>query len=189
MLAAATGMSSHAANTRSGAAPSSLSITDAASDGRHRRGVGLQRGERLLRLVGQALGDEADHLADLHQHALHLAQLVGDVLGGADGELGVELGAPLGGRDDPLRPRRRRSGRRCGPSASTSAAIASSCTAATLRRSIAAAAPAPSATGDDRAPSAGRASSVRRVGSRGAAASRRARRVGRRAARRGAARR
>ena len=71
---------------------------------RHRRGVGLQRGERLLGLVGQALGDEADHLADLHQHALHLAQLGGDVLGGADGELQVELGAPLGGRDDAPRP-------------------------------------------------------------------------------------
>ena len=67
---------------------------------RHRRGVGLQRGERSLRLVGQALGDEADELADFHQHTLHLAELLGDVLGSADGELLVELRPPLGRRDE-----------------------------------------------------------------------------------------
>ena len=100
MLAAATGRSSHAANTRSGSAPSSARDHRRGERRRHRSGVGLQRGERLLGLVGQPLGDEADELADLHQHALHLAQLLGDVLGGADGELLVELGAPFGGRDD-----------------------------------------------------------------------------------------
>ena len=67
---------------------------------RHRRGVGLQRGERGLRVVGQRLEDEADELTGLHQHALHLAELLGDVLGGADRELLVELGAALGGRAD-----------------------------------------------------------------------------------------
>ena len=97
MLAAATGRSSQRRNTRSGSAPSSAVTTPAASVGRHRRGVGLQRGEGGLGLVGQGLDDEADELADLHQHALHLAELLGDVLGGADGELLVEGGPPLGG--------------------------------------------------------------------------------------------
>ena len=52
--------------------------------------VGLEAGQRLLRLVGQALGDEADQLAELHDGALHVAELVGDVLGRADGELLLE---------------------------------------------------------------------------------------------------
>ena len=62
----------------------------------HRRGVGLQGGEGGLGLLRQRLEDEADQLAGLHQHALHLAELLGDVLGGADRELLVELGASLG---------------------------------------------------------------------------------------------
>ena len=63
---------------------------------RHRRHVGLERGQRRLRLRRQALGDEADQLADLHDGALHVAQLAGDVLGRADGELLLEGGAPFG---------------------------------------------------------------------------------------------
>ena len=74
---------------------------------RHRGGIGLQGGECLLGLVGQSFGDEADHLADLHQHALHLSQLVGDVGRRANGELGIQFGAALGRGDDPLGPRRR----------------------------------------------------------------------------------
>ena len=47
---------------------------------RHRLGVGLQRGQRLLGLVGQRLDDEAEQLPELHQRALHVAELAGDVL-------------------------------------------------------------------------------------------------------------
>ena len=98
MLAAATGRSVQSRNTRSGGV-AELGLDDAGGERRrHRRGVGLQRGERGLGLVGQRLEDEADELAGLHQHALHLAELLGDVLGGADRELLVELGAPLGRR-------------------------------------------------------------------------------------------
>ncbi len=71
---------------------------------RHWGGIGLQRGECLLGLVRQSFGDEADHLADLHQHALHLSQLIGHVGGRADGELGIQLGAALSRGDDPLGP-------------------------------------------------------------------------------------
>ena len=53
---------------------------------RHGRHVGLQRGERSLRFGGKAFGDEADQLARLHDGALHVPQLTGDVLGGADRE-------------------------------------------------------------------------------------------------------
>ncbi len=66
----------------------------------HRCRVGLQGGERFLRLVGECFEDETDELARLHQHALHLAEFLGDVLGGADGELLVELRPPLLGRPD-----------------------------------------------------------------------------------------
>ena len=62
----------------------------------HRGGIGLQRGEGGLGLLRQGLEDEADQLAGLHQHALHLAELLGDVLGGADRELLVELRPALG---------------------------------------------------------------------------------------------
>ena len=74
--------------------------TFAASDRRHRRRVGLQRGERVLGFVRQRFEDERDQLARLHQHALHLAEFLGDVFGGADGELFVELGTAFLGRAD-----------------------------------------------------------------------------------------
>ncbi len=64
---------------------------------RHRRGVGLERRERCLGILGQRLEDEADHLAGLHQDALHLAELFRDILRGPDRELRVELGSALGG--------------------------------------------------------------------------------------------
>ena len=62
---------------------------------RHRCGVGLQRGQRLLGVVGQRLHDEAQQLAELHQRALHVAQFAGDVLRRADGEPLVHLVALL----------------------------------------------------------------------------------------------
>ena len=73
-----------------GGAPSSSTTTCSARLGRHRRHVGLQRGQRRLRLGRQALGDERDHLARLHDGALHVAELPGDVLGGPDGEALLE---------------------------------------------------------------------------------------------------
>ena len=63
--------------------------------GRHRRHLGLQGGQRRLGLGRQALGDEGDHLAGLHDGALHAAEDLGDVLGGLDGELLLELGPLL----------------------------------------------------------------------------------------------
>ncbi len=63
---------------------------------RHRRDVGLQRREGSLGLRGQALGDEADELARLHDGALHVAELSGDVLGRADREPLLERGPCLG---------------------------------------------------------------------------------------------
>ena len=59
---------------------------------RHRRHVLLELGERGLDLGRHAVGDEADHLAELHHRALHLPELGGDVLRGADGELLLERG-------------------------------------------------------------------------------------------------
>ena len=63
----------------------------------HRGRVCLQRGECGLGLVGQRLEDERDQLAGLHEDALHLAELLGDVLSGANRELLVELGPAFGG--------------------------------------------------------------------------------------------
>jgi hypothetical protein len=62
--------------------------------GGHRRHVLLQLSEGLLRGRRQAVGDEADHLPELHHRALHLTELGGDVLRGADGELLLEGGPP-----------------------------------------------------------------------------------------------
>ena len=64
--------------------------------GCHRRDIGLERGERGLRFGGQALGDEADELARLHDGALHVAELSCDVLGSADREPLLERGPRLG---------------------------------------------------------------------------------------------
>ncbi len=71
----------------------------------HRCCVGLQGGERFLRFVGERLEDERDQLARLHQHALHLAEFLGDVLRCADGELLVELRPTFLGRSDAAHPR------------------------------------------------------------------------------------
>ena len=56
----------------------------------HRLGVGLQCGQGLLRFVGKGFDDEAEQLPELHESALHVAELAGDVFGGADRELLVE---------------------------------------------------------------------------------------------------
>ena len=60
---------------------------------RHRFDVGLEGGERGLGLRRQALGDEAEHLARLHDGALHVPELTGDVLRAADGEALLQPGA------------------------------------------------------------------------------------------------
>ena len=73
-----------------------IALDDTGSKARgHRSGIGLQRGERILGFVGQRLEDERDQLAGLHQHALHLAEFLGDVLGGSNGELLIERSSSL----------------------------------------------------------------------------------------------
>jgi hypothetical protein len=54
----------------------------------------LQRRQRLLRGFGQTIDDEGEHLARLHDHALHVAEFTGNVFRGADLELLLELLPP-----------------------------------------------------------------------------------------------
>ena len=70
--AAAIGIGSHSANTRSGSSPSSVAHDLRAELGRHRRRVLLQRRERVAHRLGQAVVEVARHLAELHQRALHV---------------------------------------------------------------------------------------------------------------------
>ena len=51
-------------------------------------------------VLGQLLEDEAEQLPDLHERALHLAELAGRALRGADREALIELGPTLFGRTD-----------------------------------------------------------------------------------------
>ena len=102
--AAAIGIGSHSANSSSGGAPSSPRRRPAASSARHRRRVRLELGEGLADRLGQALVEVAGHLAELHQGALHVAERLGDLLGGAQLVRRVELLAPLGARRTPAGP-------------------------------------------------------------------------------------
>ena len=63
--------------------------------GRHGCDVGLQRGQRISRLVGEALDDERQDLTGLHHRPLHVTQLSRHVLGAADGVGPVELGTTV----------------------------------------------------------------------------------------------
>ena len=67
--------------------------------GRHGRHVGLEGGQSGLGLGREALGDERQHLARLHDGALHAPENLGHVLGGTDGELLLQPGSLLGGGD------------------------------------------------------------------------------------------
>ena len=67
--------------------------------GRHRRGVRLQLAQRLPQRLGQALVEIAGHLAELHQRTLHVAELVGDLLGRGQLAGPVEFGTALGRRE------------------------------------------------------------------------------------------
>src|SRR5687768_288164 len=58
--------------------------------GRHRRGALLEPPEGLLVHLGQVLGHDREHLAELHDRALQPAHELEDLLGGVDVE-GVEL--------------------------------------------------------------------------------------------------
>ena len=64
--------------------------------GTHGRRVGLQLGQGGAQRLGQALVEIADHLADLHQRALHLPQGPGDIGGGAQLQIIVQFDAALG---------------------------------------------------------------------------------------------
>ena len=82
-----------------------IALHDARREGRrHRGGISLQRGQRVLRFVRQRLEDERDQLAGLHQDALHLAELLGHVLRRADRELLVQFGSALLRRAETLHP-------------------------------------------------------------------------------------
>ena len=100
-LAAATGSGSQSPEDALGVVAQLLPDDVRGQARGHRRRVRLQRGQRPLSLLGQSLEDEAEQLPDLHQRALHLAELAGRVLRGADDEAGVELGPPLVGRSGP----------------------------------------------------------------------------------------
>ena len=63
--------------------------------GGHGGDVRLKGGQGGLGLRGQTLGDEGEHLARLHDGALHAAQDLGHVLGRADGELLLHPGPLL----------------------------------------------------------------------------------------------
>ena len=56
----------------------------------HRRCVLLELGERGAHVLGESLVEVADHLAELHQRALHLAELAGDVLGVPELDAAIE---------------------------------------------------------------------------------------------------
>jgi hypothetical protein len=72
--------------------------------GGHRRGVRLQLGEGVAQVRRHALVEVAGHLAQLHEGALHVAELRRDLLRSADLVGPVEHVAPLRGREHPARP-------------------------------------------------------------------------------------
>ena len=94
--AAAIGTGSHSANTSVGIAAQLGPDHAGGQLGAHRRGVGLQLGQGVAHVLGQALVEVAGHLAELHERALHLAERLGHLLGRLQLEGGVEALAPLG---------------------------------------------------------------------------------------------
>ena len=93
--AAAIGTGSHSRKTFSGGRAQLLVDHLGGEVAAHRRGVGLQLGEGLTDRFGQAVVEVAGHLPDLHQRPLHLPEALGDLLGGAQLPLGVDLDASL----------------------------------------------------------------------------------------------
>jgi hypothetical protein len=85
-------------NTFCGAAPSSARTTPSAASGAIGGASDCSADKRLLRLGRKRLHDEAEQLPELHQRALHVAQLASDVLRCADGERRCRAprGAPVG---------------------------------------------------------------------------------------------
>ena len=65
----------------------------------HRRRVVLQLGQRGPEVLGQALVEVADHLAELHQGALHVPELRRHLLGRPDLVLPVQRLAAVGRRE------------------------------------------------------------------------------------------
>ena len=73
----------------------------------HRRGIGLELGEGVTYGFGKAVVEIAGHLANLHQRPFEVPEPLGDLLGGAQLALGVDLDPPFG-RGEQLARRRRR---------------------------------------------------------------------------------
>ena len=90
----------NSAKSSSSGRPRSASSVSTASSRAHRRRVGLELGQRLADRLGQTLVEVARHLAELHEGALHAPEHLGDLLRGAELELGVELvaGASAGAK-------------------------------------------------------------------------------------------
>ena len=110
----ASGTGSHSANGDVGRG-AELALDDARGQlGRHRRRVLLQVGQRGADVVGQPDVEVRRHLAELHEGALHAAERLGDLLGGAQLELPGRARPGARPRRTPAGPGGRRSRRRPG---------------------------------------------------------------------------
>ena len=101
--AAAIGSGSHRRTARSGGAPSSASMTPAASSGLIGGTLSCSRLSVRRDRRGEALVDVAGHLAELDHDALHGAERGGHVVGGLHGEVVAQLLAVLPGGDEQAR--------------------------------------------------------------------------------------
>ena len=93
--AAATGSRLNSAKTCSTGPPSSVAQQLLELGERHRRRGVAQRGEALLELLALVLGDEVEvdgreDLADLHRRALHLPELLDELVGDRDRVVALE---------------------------------------------------------------------------------------------------
>src|SRR4029077_116365 len=69
----------------------------------HRRSVVLQSGHGRAKALGHVLVDVARHLTELHKGAFHGAELLRDVVSGAQGKLMAQLGATVHRGEDQSR--------------------------------------------------------------------------------------
>ena len=111
MEAAAIGTGSHAAKTRVGSSPSSARITAAQSSGAIGGASCCKRCQRGLHRLGHAVVEVARHLPELHERALHVAERLDHLRGGAQLVGFVEHGALFGRVSAPAGPGARRARR------------------------------------------------------------------------------
>jgi hypothetical protein len=107
MLAEAIGCGSHSTNRLIGRC-TELALDDLGGQlGAHRRRIRLQLGERNAHRLGKPFVDVAGHLAELHQRSLHVAETIGNCLGGAQLAGAIQLDAPGSRREQLARCGRR----------------------------------------------------------------------------------